>query len=931
MKNTIRIAVAAVAVMAGCMASARTMTMKKNMSHELLVSFDFTFDNVGAGTTNLLWMAYGTSDGGSGSYSGWDSVLLLAVVPGDTTALNDVLPPDGWGDGVTHLRFFLTSGSGIDGADRLEYIEAIQTSAGGSRYIMTKFVPNGRSRVAMDCKLGDAEGNRTFFCAREDYRVKSFTLMWCGDKWRWDYANDRYQPVDPAPGTIRHKIVADYTGVTLDGNLIAGTAGVFSDFTAGGKLSIFAANQAETGVSSYANMRLYSFKAWENGSDNATLALDLIPCRKSDGTVCLYNKVDGEFLVKNGTGDFTAGPVIATAGPEVVDSVTDLVQAANTSPSTEHVDSAFHHMSHYFRSLGDVNGNSVVDEGEVVDLLTWSSAKRNVNYPVTVCGTGAQIQHTNVEYTATYPARTTVRANGIYFPQPVTTNLDGSISGVVQTLCVTNATCWGTTNAFRVHFRWDGPTQTNFAAKCSMMRYAHVVGDTGTGISIFIKTTAGDWTNGKLGIERRNNAGEAVDQMLSIVAGRWYDLIVSRPRRVVNGSLDPSCVLCFDLMWADDSTGTEKTSSRDIVGAHAYVSQTRTDIIFGGYETVVEPTLITNGTDAVACAFRGIIDAYECWDNYMPPRNYLTPLTQAREIISGNHGAIATIGLVNGKADEFSDENPAAVYDCATMDWRKFRKTLTAANPSVSFKVNLGTDVFVTNWPQIVSLTPLFSNDAPEKCPVEVYINGKLSQRGDLRTASGRALYIGAKYMKPDADGCATFEIRRTGDLAGSVSFDAVAVCGGGSFGRHNNLMGEFIQETQASRHAIFGDRDAQHVRRAHQVYSSYSSHDYFAFYLPRDSIGRETYKGLFAVTYGTTARAKVYFNGTEVLDMSAQESSHPDYAFDIPANLLKPGLNEISVNGNGSTSTGWLNFDCIQLWAEGEEYNKTGTTFIIW
>ena len=595
------------------------------------------------------------------------------------------------------------------------------------------------------------------------------------------------------------------------------------------------------------------------------------------------------------------------------------------------VNSAFHNASHYFRSLGDVNGNGVVDEGEVVDMLTWSSAKRNVNYPVTVCGTGAQIQHTNLEYTATYPARTTIRANGIYFPQPVTTNLDGSIYGVAQTLCVTNATNWGTTNSFRVHFRWHGPTQTNFATKCWIMRYG--CGNL-SGLDVYIETTAGNATSGYLRYAgRSNNGGSSISNtsLLPVTAGKWYDLIVSRPiHKNSNGTYGPSCDISIYLLSAGDVTESgvrEKVSTQSMVGCHSSASQTKTDIIFGGYETVTEPTPITSGDDAAARAFRGIIDAYECWDAYMPSN------TQLREIISGNHGAIATIGLVNGKADEFSDDDPAAVFDCDTMEWRQFRKTLTAVNPSVSFKVNLGSDVFVTNWPQVVSLTPLFSDDAPESCPVEVYINGTLSQRGDLRTASGRALYIGAKYMKPDAEGNATFEIRRTGDLAGSISLDAVAVCGGGSIGRLDESWNE-LGGGDESYYAVFGDRNAKNVKHSHNLATWTTSHDYFAFYVPEDSIGRETYKGLLGIantaTYQAAAAFKIYVNGTSVLLVS-DYTAYSRHSFDIPANLLKPGLNEISINGSDVTGAQrWTGYDCIQLWAEGEEYTKTGLILFV-
>ena len=935
MKNTIRIAVAAVAVVAACMASARTMTMKVNRPYDLIESFDFTFDNVGVAITNSLWVAYGTSDGGSGSYSNWGSVRFVSLVPGDVTALDGVLPPDGWDDEVSHLRFFLTSGNGIIGADSLEYIEATQTS--GNQWIKTAFVPTGDSCVEMDFAFSSqTPPSSTFnmFCARGAGNVDTFTLFWFGgeSKWRWDYSTNQQKKsdVDTSLGDACHHLKVYYKGVEIDGDMRGNTTYAKSAFDSAGRpMTLFASNTSGDSPGNYGSWKLYSFKAWTNGDDDATLALDLVPCRKSDGTVCLYNRVDGEFLTNQGSGSFAAGTLIATAGPEVVDSVTDLVETSRIPPSTEHVDSAFHHMSHCVRSLGDVNGNGVVDAAEVVDLTTWSAASRTTIDSVSVCGDGRQICHTNIEYVAAVPAHQTRQSKGIYFPQPVTTDGVGQLLGVVQTLRIDNAACLGLTNAFHIHFRWDGPVQTNYAAQCTLMRYGYSSSNPYSGMRVYVETSGNSWSNGYLRFQWLYNGADAA-KTFSITAGTWYDLIVSRRYKIFAG--DNSQYIDIDLLYPRDYIDNDEEvvweeghiqTRHD--GAHAYARSTKTDIIFGGDETVTEPTAITSGTDAAARSFRGVIDAYECWDDYAPPRD---TLTQLREIVSGYHGAIAAIGNVNGRADEFSDEAPAAVFDCDTMEWRQFRKTLTAANPSVKFKVNLGTDVFVKNWPQVLSLTPIFSDDSPRSCPVEIYVNDNLAQKGNLRSASGRALYIGAKYMKPDSDGYATFEIRRTGNLEGGVSLDAVALCGGGSFGRHNNSNTEFIHQKKASRHAIFGDSDAKHVRWAHNAGDS--SYCYYAFYLPADSIGRETYNGLLAVTSDTTARGNVYVNGTAVLDMAAQAASHPDYTFDIPDNLLKPGLNEIFVNGNGASSTDWLKFDCVQLRAEGEDFGKTGLLIFV-
>ena len=98
--------------------------------------------------------------------------------------------------------------------------------------------------------------------------------------------------------------------------------------------------------------------------------------------------------------------------------------------------------------------------------------------------------------------------------------------------------------------------------------------------------------------------------------------------------------------------------------------------------------------------------------------------------------------------------------------------------------------------------------------------------------------------------------------------------------------------------------------------------------------IGYETYKGLLGISttdaYNQDAAFRIYVNGTSALLVSdyAGNSQHP---FDVPANLLKPGLNEITINGAADTGvTRWTGYDCIQLWAEGEEYTKTGLILFV-
>ena len=54
--------------------------------------------------------------------------------------------------------------------------------------------------------------------------------------------------------------------------------------------------------------KIYSFKLYDV---NETLIRDFIPVqKKSDNTICLYDKVSGEFFTNQGTGTFVAGPIV---------------------------------------------------------------------------------------------------------------------------------------------------------------------------------------------------------------------------------------------------------------------------------------------------------------------------------------------------------------------------------------------------------------------------------------------------------------------------------------------------------------------------------------------------------------------------------------------------------------------------------------------
>ena len=335
------LAVAGSVALASATASARTMTMTVNKTGDNVSSFDFTFDNVGSGTANSLWMVYGVVDGGSASFAGWPSARLVAEIPGNVTALTGVQPPPGWGVTSTRLRFFLAAAGALPGADRVEYI---QTNESGGQCIATSCFPSGDSVVETEIAFissPNGGGNQNIFCAREDYLANTFTLFWLDTAWRLDYYNKVYTGVTSSPGTDRHALCVDSSGIKVDGLLVSGTSpDAASSFTAGGPLSLFASrigNGNDWG--NRARIRLYSFRVWNTHADltafrawadgtsatTAIPALDLVPCSRN-GAIGLYDRSSGEFLANAGNGAFKAGDV-AVAAIDAPDAATDLVSA----------------------------------------------------------------------------------------------------------------------------------------------------------------------------------------------------------------------------------------------------------------------------------------------------------------------------------------------------------------------------------------------------------------------------------------------------------------------------------------------------------------------------------------------------------------------------------------------------------------------------
>ena len=327
--ETVRIArgalIALFAVIAAVSAYGRTVSissMTRNSQGRLTANLALT-----TGDTNVLYVAYGATDGGS-DFDAWDTRRPVAMVAGDTTSYAYTFPSD-MGTNVKVARFFLLEDYDIPLSKRYDYI-----LTDGSQYVETSFRPSGSSAVELKLSLNAVDSSVALYSARVNRSsTDSFTLFYLtGSGWRFDYfAVGR--GVSPAVADQPYALRMDGSGLYLDGSCISTRTPV--DKVAGRSLILFGSKYGSSPADAEyrASMKLYSMKAWSNSTDATSIALDLIPT-ELDGEACLYNRIDGTYLKSARSGyPLSHGAEVAVNRPAVLSSSASL----NVS-GTWHVD-----------------------------------------------------------------------------------------------------------------------------------------------------------------------------------------------------------------------------------------------------------------------------------------------------------------------------------------------------------------------------------------------------------------------------------------------------------------------------------------------------------------------------------------------------------------------------------------------------------------
>ncbi len=282
--------------------------------------------NFGATDGNAYTLAwgYGDEDGGS-TTNAWDTFVPLGTVAAADTTRTVALPA-GWGNTVTHLRFFLLALETRPYATRLEYIESTGTQwidSGVNGETGLKF----RADLTWDTSHTGSNANADWMLVGARKNTSTDTRIvpiYIEQTVCFGYGKFARTTTAYTLG-VRHEIVADFTDPSAttflyrDGTPIntykdSRTPSTGSTINAERNLYIFAANWGGT-ANLFAKAKLYGLQIWHKNANTGDLdpVRDFVPCKDGNDEACLYDLVSGSYFRNSGSGTFTAGATVPPA------------------------------------------------------------------------------------------------------------------------------------------------------------------------------------------------------------------------------------------------------------------------------------------------------------------------------------------------------------------------------------------------------------------------------------------------------------------------------------------------------------------------------------------------------------------------------------------------------------------------------------------
>ena len=507
------------------------------------------------------------------------------------------------------------------------------------------------------------------------------------------------------------------------------------------------------------------------------------------------------------------------------------------------------------------------------------------------------------------PYTTNAAQKCVYFPQyePSSTNVF-AVRIESRNLCVT-----GPVASFYVRFRWEGsvrPASENWSTilmngvygKEGLKRKGQgfvlrlqAPGGTGRAYpDVFVPTT----------LQPDQDTGTD----LYIEPNRWVDCFASVYPSSTDVELSNADIwFCQTPAVSNGTFGKPVLKHRHIGDEAGLPRMTTSSSIYNGIIMGSESSSELYSNNDIFKAFRGSIAAVKAWKRLLTEG-------EMRSVMVGRYGGTFNVGVPNGSADEFGASGVVeATFDPTAMAWQKMKKSLTAADRTLTLEVPLTAEN--AGLPRVLEIVPIFDG-VGASCPVTVAANGATVGTFDLMDASKRAIVLRAGQVQRNASGKLVLTVSRPEGCAGTLSFDAISLGGSWQVGIDNNTSTDMGDDAKGTSIAyLMGDPTYLNAQRA--LTTSYRTLSLF-FDVPKSSAGLHDYRyqveiaGLWEGGIHTYP-IHVELNGNTLWSSSALTLNQV-VTLNLSAADVKSGLNEIKWSLDAEEAGSWVSFDYHKL-----------------
>ena len=461
--------------------------------------------------------------------------------------------------------------------------------------------------------------------------------------------------------------------------------------------------------------------------------------------------------------------------------------------------------------IQDLNGNGVIESADKIgNAMKVSAADAAAAYVKAWSTTdnetfGAYGPNFSVlDVAAPMMPFTTNSQTCLYFPQHV----DGD-TAFNSRIDLANDGIMGEVATFFVRFKWEGAVATANNCNIALLMNGCSNGywSNRKGFGLTIRTYANYPNKGYLNVTVPQSRTGAWNDTVSITSGSWVDCFVSvYPSPTDPGKSNADVWICETPAFSGGAFGQPAIKGCHFDDASALPRMISSASTYAGLRLGSERNDVYAGAAYRSTAFRGAVAAVKGWKRLLTTNEMWC-------VMAGLHGGVFHVGVPDGKADEFGASGTEATFDPTAMAWQRMKKSLTAADRTLTLSVPLTAEN--KGLSKLLTIKPLF-DDVGATCPVAVMANGVNVGTFDLVNETARTILLRGGAASCNADGRLVISIVRPAGCAGTLSFDALSLAGSWQIGNKDGSKAEMKEEGKGvPQVAIMGDPIYKHVQRS--------------------------------------------------------------------------------------------------------------------